>query len=158
MFTFAEFLNERKVDPTDLAIRVGRRYGKKSSFGKWEKVTKGGHIPLTSFNTRKTESLATKEEKIRDRLSPEDFEKAHVKKKMEIKDLNATQKYVRTDDVDKLRAKMNDKAASHIRVVTHKGEHYVDDGHHAVMAAVMRGEKTVLVSNIDLDQFKNKRK
>lgn len=153
MLTFTQFIEERSVDPVQLAQRTARRYGKRKSFGKWEKVEKGGHIPLTAFNSRKVESVANREWNVRKKLGHDEFKKAHEVKKMKISDLKPTQPFVRTNDVEKLRSKVSEKDPSHIRVVTHKGEHYIDDGHHAVMAAKMRGDEHVTVNHIDLDKY-----
>lgn len=156
MLTFTQFVEERSVDPEHLAQRTARRYGKRKSFGKWEKVEKGGHIPLTSFNSRKVESVANREWNVREKLGHDKFKAEHQTKQMKISDLKATQPFVRTNDVEKLKSKVSEKEPSHIRVVTHRGEHYIDDGHHAVMAAKMRGEKHVTVKHINLDEYPSK--
>lgn len=164
MFTFLEFLEERNADPVELAKRVARRYGKKKSFGKWEKVEKHNHIPLSNFDARKSNSAGDKLWKVQKKAgidSPdkqtrldakEKIEKLHTTKTMPIKDLHASQPFVRTEDPEKLKNKIHEKDPDHIRVVTHKGVHYVADGHHAVMAAKLRGEKEIKVKHIDLDQ------
>lgn len=155
MKTFSSLLTElRNVDPEELAKRVSRRYGKRKKFGTWEKVEKGGHIPLTSFNSRRTESVADKEWKVRKHFgSHEAFKAAHEPKKFKISDLHATQPFVRTNDAEKLKHKLSEKDPSHIRVVTHRGKHFIDDGHHAVMAAKMNGETHVTAHHIDLDKY-----
>lgn len=164
MLSFVEFLEERNVDPVDLAQRASRRYGKKTSFGKWEKVEKGGHIPLSNFNSRKSDAAGYKLWKTQQKMgydskdkeeraaAKEKFNSLHTRKKMDIKDLHASQPFVRTSDVDKLKHKVSEKDPDHIHVVTHKGIHYVADGHHAVMAAKLRGEKSVSVKHINLDE------
>lgn len=165
MLTFIEFIEERKVDPVELAKRVSTRFGKKKSFGKWEKVEKGGHIPLSNFDARKSNSAGTKLWKVQKKLGfdapkKEDREEAqrrfkalHTRKTMDIKDLHASQPFVRTNDVDRLKHKVSEKDPQHIHVVTHKGIHYVADGHHAVMAAKLRGDRQVTVNHIDLDKY-----
>lgn len=164
MLSFIEFLEERTADPVELGQRVARRFGKKKSFGKWEKVEKGGHIPLSNFDARKSNSAGDKLWKVQKKLGMDSrdkeeraagkqkYDNLHTRKKMEIKDLHATQPFVRTTDVDRLKHKVSEKDPSHIHVVTHKGVHYVADGHHAVMAAKLRGDKKVTVSHIDLDK------
>lgn len=164
MISFKEYLEERKVDPEDLAKRVSSRYGKRKSFGKWEKVERGGHIPLSSFNSRKSDSAANKLWKVQKKLgmdsadkeerhkAKEKYDNSHTRKKMSITDLHATQPFVRTNDVEKLKNKIAEHDPKHIHVVTHKGNHYVADGHHAVMAAKLRGDKEVEVRHIDLDK------
>lgn len=166
MLSFKSFLEERTVDPVALGQRVARKHGKKTSFGKWEKVEKGGHIPLTGFNARESNSAANKLWKVQSKMGFDSKDKEqrekgkaqyhaeHSRKKIPIKDLHPTQPFVRTSDVDKLRGKVSETNPSHIHVVTHKGKHYVADGHHAVMAAKLRGDKEVEVNHIDLDKHK----
>lgn len=166
MLSFKEYLEERKVDPVELGKRASKIYGKRKSFGKWEKVEKGGHLPLSNYDARKSNSAASKLMKVQTKLGMESRDKDerekgkklydahHQRKTMKIKDLHATQKYVETSDTERLKSKIADKNPGHIHVVTHKGVHYVADGHHAVMAAKLRGEKSVEVNHIDLDKFK----
>ena len=166
IFSFKTFIEEeRKVDPENLANRVARRYGKKTSFGKWEKVQKGGHIPLSDFNAKKSNALATKLDKVQDNMgfnakdketrnaAQTKFDSLHKKTKMNIADLKPTQKYVETHDPEKLKAKIAETNPEHIHVITHKGEHFIADGHHAVMAAHLRGEKEVEVKHLNLDEI-----
>lgn len=163
MLSFSAFITERMTDPEVLATRASRIFGKKTSFGKWEKVEKGGHIPLSTFSSRNANAAAgalyKKQKQLNfDHKDPElrakgraEFERLHTKKHMKIADLHATQPFVRTNDPDKLKAKLSTTNPDHIHVVTHKGTHYISDGHHAVYAAHLRGEKTVPVSHINLD-------
>jgi len=166
LLSFSSFLEERKVDPEALANRASRRFGKKTSFGKWEKTEKGGHIPLSNFDARKSNAAGTRLYNVQKKLgfdhrdketrdaAKEKFNSLHTKTKMKISDLKATQPFVRTNDKEKLKAKLANKEPDHIHVITHKGEHYVADGHHAVMAAHLRGEKEVPVHHINLDNVK----
>jgi hypothetical protein len=165
MKTFREYIIERLVDPQELANRAARRYGKKSSYGKWEKTEKGKHIPLSTFNSKKSDAAGYADYKLQKKLgfySPNadernsagnKYEAMHVKKNMKISDLTASQPFVRTGDQDILKSKI-ENPSDHIRVITHKGVNYIADGHHAVMAAKLRGEKEVPVSHINLDEVK----
>jgi hypothetical protein len=153
MLSFVEFISERTADPVELAQRASRRFGKKTSYGKWDKVERGGHIPLSNFDSRKSGGAAMKLDRVHDELGSH-FDKAHTQKKMNISDLSATQSHVKTSDVEKLRSKVADKSPQHVHVVTHRGIHYIADGHHAVMAAKLRGEKQIQVNHIDLDKYK----
>lgn len=141
------------VDALQLAIRVARRYGKRTSFGKWEKVIKGGHIPLTLFNSRKVESVANRAMKVESKVSYDTYMSMFKEVQFQVSELIPTQPFVRTNDIEILTKKINDRNPVHIRVVTHKGLHYIDDGHHAVIAAKMRGDKEIKVSHLDLDSF-----
>lgn len=141
------------VDTVQLAIRVARRYGKKTRFGKWEKVVKHNHIPLTAFDSRKVESVAAREVKVESTLTRSVYRSMFNKKLMCVNMLLPTQPFVRTEDHEILASKIKDRDPQHIRVVTHKGMHYIDDGHHAVMAAKLRGDEWISVNHIDLDQF-----
>lgn len=156
MLTYTQFIAERTSDPVKLAQRASRLYGKRKSFGKWEKVEKGGHIPLTSFNSRKSEAVFDKEWGVNKKLGDEEFWNAHTAKTMKISDLHATQPFVRTNDVEKLAGKIAERNPSHVRVVTYRGIHYIDDGHHAVMAAKLRGETHIAVNYLDLDKYPTK--
>ena len=141
------------IDPTQLAIRVARRYGKRTRFGKWEKVVKGGHIPLTAFNSRKVVSVAMREMKIENRLTRTVYKSMFVMREFNICDLLPTQPFIRVEDTSILREKIKQTKPIHVRVVTHKGEHYIDDGHHAVMAAKLRGENVIEVNYLNLDEI-----
>lgn len=166
LLSFTQFMEERKVDPEALANRTARRYGKKTSFGKWEKTERGGHIPLSTFDARKSNAAGTRMYNVQKKLgygakdkethnaAKQKFDSLHTKTTMKISDLKATQPFVRTNDPEKLKAKIANKEPDHIHVVTHKGEHYIADGHHAVMAAHLRGEKEVHVSHVNLDNVK----
>lgn len=143
----------KMADALQLAIRVARRYGKRTSFGKWEKVIKGGHIPLTLFNSRKVESVANRAMKISSKVSQNTYNNMFKEALFQVSELLPTQPFVRTNDIEILTKKINEHNPVHIRVVTHKGLHYIDDGHHAVMAARMRGDKEIKVSHLDLDSF-----
>lgn len=166
MLSFSEYLVERSMDPVELAQRTARIFGKRTKFGKWEQVIKGGHIPLTTFNSRKSESAATKLWKVQNKMGMNSRDKterekaksqynaAHSIRQFHIKDLHASQPFIRTNDLDKLKDKISNTDPSHIHIVTHKGIHYVADGHHSVMAAKLRGEKTIHAKHINLDQFK----
>lgn len=144
------------VDTVQLAIRVARRYGKKTRFGKWEKVVKGNHIPLTAFDSRKVESVAVREMKVESMLTRSVYKILFEKKLMNVNDLLPTQPFVRIEDRAILSSKIGDCNPQHIKVVTHKGKHYIDDGHHAVMAARFRKDQMVEVSYLNLDQFPKK--
>lgn len=164
MKTFGEFISE-KVSSFDLANRLSRRYGKKSSFGKWKKVEKGGHIPLSGYDGRKVNSadlklsnvqaklgMYSQDSKTREDATHKFWNEHHTHKAFKISELKPTQQYVRTDDKEKLQHKLADKNPSHIHVITHKGEHYIADGNHAVMAAKLRGEQAIIAKHIDLDK------
>jgi hypothetical protein len=147
-------INERLINPVALAQRAAKMYGKKKSYGKWFKAEKGGHIPLSSYNGRTVNSVERKSEHVYDKLGgSEGYHQAHRPKTFEIRNLNATQPFVHTNDVEKLRNKISDTQPSHITVATHKGKHYIMDGHHAVMAAKLRGDKTITTKHIDLDKY-----
>lgn len=157
-------LIERKMDPLKLAQRVSRRYGTATSFGPWEKVPKGGHIPLTSFDETLSGDAAEALFDFQEKLGMEDPDKKtreaaekkynnmHKKMSLDIKSLIATQPYVMANDVEKLKKKIDTKAPSHIHVVKYKGKYFVSDGHHAIVAAQLRGDKKVDANVIDVGQ------
>lgn len=161
-FKFFSQINERRTNPVGLAQRAARRYGTTTSFGPWEKVPKSGHLPLTSFDETLSgdaaEALYDFQEKLgmddRDksiRLAAErKFEKLHKIVTVDIDKLYATQPYVLTQDVDKLRSKIAQMRPDHIHIIKYKGKMFISDGHHAVMAARLRGDRTVSAKMIEI--------
>lgn len=164
MKTYKEFLAERKTDPVELASRVARRFGKRSHYGPWMKAIKHENIPLTSYDRRESESAARRLDRYHAKIGmhhkdTRDAAKARMKadqksNEFKISELRATQPFNRVEDKDVLANKIANKNPTHIHVVTHKGKHYVADGHHAVMAAHLRGEKIVKVKHLNLDEIK----
>lgn len=131
MITFKKFLEEAAVDPEKFAARIASRHGK------------NGRIPVKTpdFDNHEDEiehAAETKKPKI-------------SRKSMRIKDLKPTNLEMRVDDKNKLKDKIANKKPDHIKVITHGGKHYVDDGHHAILAARLRGEKHVDVEHHDYD-------
>lgn len=162
MKLFSQYILERKTDPLKLAQRVSRRYGTATSFGPWEKVPKGGHIPLTSFDETLSGDAAEALFDFQEKLGMEDPDKnareaaekkynnMHKKKTLEIDKLIATQPYVMTSDIEKLKKKIDMKNPSHIHVVKYKGKYFVSDGHHAVVAAKLRGDTKIIANVIEI--------
>lgn len=168
MLSFLQYLEERKVDPEKLATRVARRFGKKEKYGKWLRTEPGGHIPLKNYRAKEADNVFNKSDRVRkkvggkhtfDSSNSEEHTKAlkryndlHKPATMNIRDLHPTQPFVSTHDPERLKKKIREKKPGGIIVAQHKGRHYILDGHHRVMAAAMRGEKTVDVHHINLDE------
>lgn len=147
MLTFTEFLEERKVDPAELAHRVARRYGKKDYRSGYMKVKKGEHIPFTKVAHSSTiGSAVAKHEKLGDKVKDK-------KSTFAISDLHASQHHASTGDHEKLKTKIANKSPGHVHIITHKGKHIVADGHNAIMAAKLRGEKHITATHTDLDSY-----
>jgi hypothetical protein len=164
MKTFKEFVSERMADPVNLAQRTSRIYGKKEKYGKWLTAEKGGHIPLKSYKSKEADSVFNRYDKVTNKIGGNALDNNNVEgrkkiqdtfssKEMKISELTPTQPFVRTNDIEQLKNKVSEKYPSNIRIATHKGKHYILDGHHAIMAAQMRGEKSVQVKHINLDEY-----
>lgn len=163
---FREFapLSERKVDPAALADRAAKIYGKKTSYGPWMKAEKGKHIPLTAYQGRASVAAGTRYDTYLAKLGFRDRDPAvrdQARKTRDqnqtietfpIKDLIASQQFTRYDDPAVTQQKIADTNPSHIHIITYKGQHFIADGHHAVMAARLRGEKDVKAKHTDLDR------
>lgn len=170
MLSFFQYLEERKVDPFALAKRVSRRFGKKEKYGKWLRTEPGGHIPLSNYKAREANSVFSRSDKLRQKIGGrhyynstnkeehkkalKKFNDAHKPATFNIKDLRPTQPYVETHDDLQLQDKLKKKTSSKVIVATHKGRHYILDGHHTVMAAALRGDKTIDVHHINMDDYK----
>lgn len=163
MKSFKTFLSERKVDPVELASRAAKIHGKRSYFGPWMQAVKHQNIPLSSYNRKESESasrrLDTYHKKIgmfnreTQQSAREKMARDQKVREFPISELRATQPFNRVEDKEKLANKIADKTPTHIHVITHKGKHYVSDGHHAVMAAQLRGEKSVRAKHLNLDEL-----
>ena len=162
---FSEFdpLNERKVDPAALADRVARRYGKKTYYSQWMKADKGQHIPLTAYSGRAANAAQMRYDTYLSKLGFRDRD-PEVRKKAQatrdanqtidtfnIKDLIASQQFNRYNDPEITKQKVSDVNPSHIHIITYKGQHIIADGHHAIMAAKLRGEKQIKAKHTNLD-------
>jgi hypothetical protein len=170
MKSFREYLEERLQDPVKLALRVARRYGTKDQkYSGMLAARRSEHIPLKSYRARTADSVFSRYERVRQKIGGKDIESpkkeirdpalqkvedSFEKKTMNISDLHPTQLFVHTRDVEQLQRKIDDKNPSHVRVATHKGNFYIIDGHHSVMAARLRGEKTIDVGHLDLDKYR----
>ena len=168
MKTFLQYLEERLQNPVAVGQRAAQIYGNKEKYGKWLTATKHEHIPLKSYRAKEADSVFNRYDRVMSNLGGKDIyspdrevQSAAIKKtkdkfekrSMSISDLHPTQPFVRTGDEETLKKKVNEKNPSHVRVATHKGKHYILDGHHSIMAAKLRGDKTIDVSHMNLDDY-----
>jgi len=161
-------LFERIKDPVDIAARAGKMYGKEKDYGYDDSETiPGKYIPLKNFND---EWIETMEDVFYDiyskfdyiKLSADERRQVRVKldneasttKNVPINKLYATQPFVRIEDVETLKNKI--ASAKEITVVIFGERMFIRDGHHAVLAARLRGETTVPAQVIDLNFLKEK--
>lgn len=145
MFSFKEFIAERRIDPVELASRAARIYGSKPYRSGHMKVAAGDHIPFSKVaHPSQVSSAVAKYDKVGDKVK-------ETKRSFAISDLHATQHHASVADKDRLKAKVSNKNPDHIHVITHKGKHFVSDGHNAIMAAKLRGDKHVVATHTDLD-------
>lgn len=158
MKSFVEFLEERKVDPEKLGHRVARRFGKKEKYGKWLSTQKGKHVPLKSYRAKESDSVFSKFDRVASKhpdygKHPDAVKHLYKEKSFEIHKLSPTQPFVRTDKSNILKKKIeHPHSEGNVKVATHKGKHYILDGHHRVFAAALRGEKHITVDHVDLDK------
>ena len=174
---FSEFntISERRVDPLALQQRVARIYGKKTKYGEfWDDAVKGQHIPLKPYNANTAYALENRFYDFVNSLgmnSRDPAIRAEAKKKLQsiqstktfnISDLIPTQPFTRHTDPAQTKEKLANLNPANIHVVRYKGKDFIADGHHSIMAAKLRGEKTVTARFTDLDSVfpasKNKRK
>jgi hypothetical protein len=182
MISFKNFLLERIVDPEQLAVRVAKKYGKRTNYGSWLKAKKYENIPLSNYNRVGVNKVENKLYKYQKKLgmyagadlrvsgeeqkaataraneASANYKKKFSDKTMKISDLHATQPFIRTDDMEQLKNKVSNKTSSDIMVIKHNDKHYIMDGHHTVMAAKFRGEKDVNVKYLDLDAETSEKK
>lgn len=164
-----EILKERSVDPVDLAARVGRRYGTQDQDYGYDSsdTVKSKYIPLKSYNDDLVNEM---EEELWELFSelgvlelPRGEQQARREKitgeatstgNVTINKLTATQPFVRIEDVEILKNKV--ASSKSIKVMKYVNKLFIQDGHHAVLAATLRGEKTIQATIIDLDKLQDK--
>ena len=143
MIGFKEFIKER-ADPVAVGQRAAKIYGKKEKYGKWLTADKGEHIPLKTFRAKESDAVERRYfTKFYDKKNRKIGEPTKQNVSHDIKSLTPTQPFVRTGDADILKAKVAEKNPNHISTASYRGKTYVMDGHHAIMAAALRGEKKI---------------
>jgi hypothetical protein len=162
MIGFRDFILERLVDGVSLARRVARRYGKTNDYpGHDDAETDenmsrpliGGHIPLSGYSERDTDAMLDRRHAVMRRMTADEYAAAHSVVTHDIDRLLPTQEYVKTSNDSRLRAKVAETRPTNVKTATHMGRTFVLDGHHAIMAARMRGERTIASKHIDLDAY-----
>jgi len=163
-----DILDERKINPINLANRVGKRYGTEKDYGYYSSDTvPGDYIPLKSYNddwVNEMELVFNDVYKSFDfyNLSAADRVKVRLKldneaksiKSLPINKLSATQPFVRIEDREILKKKVS--SSKDIVVIKFADHFFIRDGHHAVLAARLRGEKQIKAEVIDLDYLEEK--
>ena len=163
-----EVIEDRSVDPVDLATRTGKRYGKEKDYGYSQSDTNPGeYIPLKNYNDDWVDAMEEvfneiyktldfynlsrdKQIQIRQKLDNE----AKSVKSVPINKLYATQPFVRIKDKETLKNKV--ATTKQITVIDFADRLFIRDGHHAVLAARLRGEKTIQAKVINLDYLEEK--
>lgn len=161
-------LFERIKDPVSIASRAGNIYGKQTDYGYDDSNTiPGKYIPLKNFNDELVRAMEDTFYKIYSKFDWEKLPSADKKqlrikldneasslKNVPINKLYATQPFVRIDDVETLKNKI--ASSKEISVVMYGERMFIRDGHHAVLAARLRGETTVPAEVIDLNFLEEK--
>lgn len=156
---------ERQVDPSKLAQRTARRYGTEPDYGYSQSgVEPGEYIPLKSYDDDLVDAMESafnqvyneydwykQPPKKRKKIMQQIDSIAKTNQTVYIRDLYAYQPFVRIDNTDLLKKKI--QSTKQITVVKFQNRLFVRDGHHAVLAARLRGEKQIPASILDLDQL-----
>jgi uncharacterized ParB-like nuclease family protein len=142
------------------AIKLGDRLAKKSAEA-WEKeppsymkhkaTSTSSHKLVKGTNVSDEDYAGMERYKHHVRKGHDVFDPDKVKPNIQdvpIHHLTPTQSYTEWNHDA---APKHMKNREHILVVRHKGKHYIIDGHHRVVAARLRGEKTINANVQDLD-------
>ena len=154
MKKFKTYLSELQ-DPIAFIQRASRRFGTKSDYeNHWEPVPVGEHIPLPGFDHQTATKVVDKLFDVRWQLGGiGPAKKSEKQRTFEINKLLPTQPYNFTSNEDLLRVKMGQINPPNVFIVTHQGDDYIIDGHHSVMGARLRGDKTITARHLNLDNF-----
>ncbi len=160
---YTAFISEQVRDPLKTLSKFTSRHAKDVP-GKEEDYNKAGEvittpvmtkqIPLKGYDENKAENMWTALDK--SGIRPND--KNLPIKNFKVRNLTPSQEHLRVDNAS-LKQKIisgtidNVKGTSSpINVVTHKGIHYIVDGHHRALAARLRGDEEISARHINLDQ------
>lgn len=160
-------VDERKADPVALATRTAKIYGKDKDYGYDDSgTTPGEYIPLKSYDDDLVDELEETVHQLFKRIG-QSFaitDRKDIRLKAEaiaakvetiaIDRLIATQPFVRIEDRETLAQKVSSN--KNIAVTKHKNQFFIRDGHHAVLAASLRGERFITANVTDVD-FLSKR-
>lgn len=154
MKSFKNYLVELQ-DPIAFIKKASQRFGTTSEYAPyWEPAPIGQHIPLTKFNSEQAQEAVDRLFEVRWRIGgPQGQRNLETRKSFNINELIPTQPYNFTGDERILRAKMEEINPDNISIVTHNGEDYIIDGHHSIMGARLRGDKTITARHLNLDNF-----
>lgn len=142
-------ISERLVDPVALANRSGRRYGTEKDYGYYQSDTvPGKYIPLKNYDDDLAEEVYGAFFELR-KLDPEVLKRVSRTGNVAIVKLNPMQPFVRIEDPELLRQKIS--SSKSVTVMKYRNQLFLWDGHHAALAAKLRGEQTVPAKLIDLD-------
>jgi hypothetical protein len=166
MLTFKNFLDEiRKVDPAKLADRVFSRFG---SIG--VDPEEGEHVfevPISNYKDENSEIFDDADSKVHNKISKNssskdgienvryvtgELDKRKERKTLKISDLVPIQPSVSVRNKNELEDKLNDTGRV-ISVAKINGKHYIKDGHHAVAAAMLNGNKDIDADVVDYDKI-----
>jgi hypothetical protein len=164
-----DLFNERKTDPTKLAKRTGSRYGKEKNYGYNQSGTiPGQYIPLKNYDDELVDDMEFAKHEMYKKFgwNPGDKNLPEIRKELEhiassrhdieIRKLYATQPFVRIEDPEVLKSKLDSNKT--ISVTKYQNRYFIIDGHHAVLAAKLRGELLINAIILDLDALIQKYK
>lgn len=157
-----DLFEQRSVDPIALAKRTGKRYGTEKDYGYDQSDTEPEkYIPLKSYDDDLVDNMEFAKNEIYKKFgwSPgtknlpeirkEVYNAAGSNQDFEIRKLQATQPFVRIEDLEILKQKVD--STKTISVTKYQNRYFIIDGHHAVLAASLRGERIINADILDLD-------
>jgi hypothetical protein len=164
-----DVLNERNADPVKLAQRTAKRYGTEKNYGYDNSETvPGKYIPLKNYDDDLVDEMEFAVNEMYKKLgwTPGTRNIPEIRKEMEkvagsnehieIRKLYATQPFVRIEDEEVLKQKVDSNKT--ISVLKYQNRYFIRDGHHATLAATLRGERMINANILDLDLLYKKYK
>lgn len=169
MISFVKFLEERNVNLPRFAVRAFKRL-RGTLRPDAETGEKTYQVPIPSYKDEHFDKYDSAENQVYNKFSKTSKSREpldvtdHVYNKVaqhavrqpvHIKDLLPTQEYVSFRNGKELKDKLGDTSRA-ISVAKINGKHYIRDGHHAVAAALLRGDKTINADVHDYNDILNK--
>ena len=173
MLKFAQFLEERNVNMARYVPRVLRlKKFKVALRPDAETGEKTYQVPIPGYKDEHFDKYDSAENQVYNKFSKtspskdpldttdhvyNNLNKHAVRQTVNVKDLLPTQDYVSFRNGQELKNKLGDTSRS-ISVAKINGKHYIRDGHHAVAAALLRGDKTISADVHDYNDILGKKK
>lgn len=160
MKRFIKYITEAPKDLVQFAQRYARRPSIRDAKIDSElyKRPRQLNIPIPGYDEKHAMDAEHALSRFEDRIiGQEEFSSGMQRVKgmytgvtLPIKALKPIQPTVEVEDPKILKAKIEDRTPENVRVFRYRGDNFVQDGHHSILGAILRGDKEVHAQFLDI--------